>query len=166
MIVGGAPEKHMKSQIERIFIDQAPADGPRLVVVETDQGGTPLERYRQGRHNLPLRAGNLLALIIRSTPLSSADLIKITSAEWRENRVIVALESRRYTGAFSGNDVMIGFIELILGSCDPGRYEAVVTEVELEFTELDHPDQAVGASSTTDLLSFNVAMPKSAVGGK
>jgi hypothetical protein len=156
----------MKSQVERIFIDQAPSDGPRLVVVEADDGATPLERYQHGRHNLPLRAGNLLALIIRSTPLSSADLIKIISAEWRANQVIVALESRRYTGPFSGNDVMIGFIELILGSCDPGHYEALVTEVELEFTELDHPDQAITASSATDLLSFNVVTPKFGVAGK
>jgi hypothetical protein len=156
----------MKSQVERIFIDQAPPDGPRLVVVEVDRGATPLERYRHGRRNLALRAGNLLALVIRSSPLSSADLIKITSAEWRANQVIVALESRRYAGAFSGNDVMIGFIELILGSCDPGHYEALVTEAELEFTELDQPDQAISASSTTDLLSFDVVTPKSGVAGK
>src|SRR5947207_1355377 len=105
----------MESQIVRVFIDQAPAVGPTLVMVEMDQGGTPLEHYEQGPHNAPLRAGNPLALIIRSAPLSSPDVIKITTAEWHTNQVIVELERRNYTGAFSGNDVMIAFIQLNLG---------------------------------------------------
>jgi hypothetical protein len=145
----------IENQIHRLFAE-AVAAGPKLVVVELEPGFTAFERYEQSAPAVALPAGVPLALIVRSSPLSSPDVLRVVTADWRGNQAHLEVEIRHYTGALLGNEVTTCLIEFSLGPLKPGAYEATLTETRLEFASLEHPEAATAPTNSSYNLDFQV----------
>jgi len=97
-----------------------------------------------------------LVLLARVWPLSSADTLRVTSAERRGAKIAVALEVRHDTGALLGNDFTLAFVEVALGTLPAGSYDAMVRRTTSTFSEPGHPELARDPVEDRDDLTFTV----------
>jgi hypothetical protein len=148
----------MHTEIARVDPHTKLTQGPRLVVVPADAGTTPEARYLQhsavGDH---LPAGKALVAIVRSGPLSTPDQIQVTHTKRRADSFTISLEIRSYDGNLLANVDTIGLAQVGLGSLPAGTYTVVVDETQMQFQQMDHPEQATVSATQTYQIQFTTA---------
>jgi hypothetical protein len=119
-------------------VTRAPLESP-VVIVPAGAGKTVLERYRSGSKPV---SGTPLVVIVRLPDANSPDRFAVTDANRDGAKIAIAIESRRFRGPLSANDVTTPLVEVSLGELVPGTYSINIDEQILDFTKPGAPETA------------------------
>jgi hypothetical protein len=140
----------LTSKVTRVDVEQ------EVVIAAAAAGKTPLERYRAAAPG-PYASGTPLVVIIRLPVTNSPDVVTVTDAHRDGNKVSIAIETRRFDGPLSANEVMTPLVEVALGALPKGTYTINIAERVLRFTKYSAPQTAtdprpgLGSSITLDV---------------
>jgi hypothetical protein len=116
------------------------AEAP-VVIAAATAGKTPLERYRAASPR-PYARGVPLVVIIRLPDANSPDVVTVTDAHRDGSKVSIAIETRRFDGPLSANEVTTPLVEVVLGALPKGTYTIDIDERVLRFTKYGAPQTA------------------------